>query len=267
HQDAFLRPRLNACCRFSQRTFAGPPGNGRDAPIPAVRANTIDRLKSTQTRPSRPRQWVIGSARKRSFAPDSPLCGNRRLGQFVEQRLGLFEIGGVEAFGEPAEDWGEEGERLLRPALLSAQAGEARCGAQFPGLRVLPARDVDALLDGGLGLAGRPGAGEQGLAPEPIKLRFKRRSSRLLDRLQPGGDRRKHRFGLADRQLRIGLQRQQDMLARPKTVTVYSFANLGQPLLAFAGDAERPSVRAKGERVPLRDALLLADPQSPFPHS
>jgi hypothetical protein len=36
HQDAFLRPRLNACCRFSQRTFATPPGNRRDAPIPAV---------------------------------------------------------------------------------------------------------------------------------------------------------------------------------------------------------------------------------------
>src|SRR6516165_4910128 len=32
----------------------------------------------------------------------SPLRGNRMLGQFVEQRLGLFEIGGVEAFGEPA---------------------------------------------------------------------------------------------------------------------------------------------------------------------
>jgi hypothetical protein len=32
----------------------------------------------------------------------SPLRGNRRLSQFVEQRLGLFEIGGVEAFGKPA---------------------------------------------------------------------------------------------------------------------------------------------------------------------
>ena len=117
--------------------------------------------------------------------------------------------------------------------------------------------------DGRLGLAHRPGAGEQGLAPEPIELRFKRRSPRLFDRLQPGGDRRKRRFGFADRQLRIGLQRQQHMLAHPKTVAVHPLANLGQPLLAFAGDAERPSVRAKGKRVILRDALLLADPQSP----
>ena len=101
------------------------------------------------------------------------------------------------------------------PALLSAQAGEAHCGAQFPGLRVLPARDVDGLLDGRLGLAHRAGAGEQGLAPEPMELGFKRRSPRLFDRLQPGGDRRKRRFGLADRQLRIGLQRQQHILEHP----------------------------------------------------
>src|SRR6516165_6034719 len=64
---------------------------------------------------------------------------------------------------------------LLRPSLLSAQAGEAHRTTQFPGLRVLPARGVDALLDGRLGPAHRPGAGEQSLALEAIKLRFKRR--------------------------------------------------------------------------------------------
>jgi len=59
----------------------------------------------------------------RPFASGSPLCGNRRLGQFVEQRLGVLEVGRVEAFGKPAEDRGEQGDRLLLPALLSAQAG------------------------------------------------------------------------------------------------------------------------------------------------
>src|SRR6516162_1758056 len=33
--------------------------------------------------------------------------------QFVEQRLGLFQIGGVEALGEPAVDLGEHGARLV----------------------------------------------------------------------------------------------------------------------------------------------------------
>jgi hypothetical protein len=78
----------------------------------------------------------------------SPFRGNRRLSELVEQRLGLFEIGGIEAFGKPAEDWGEQCHRLLRPAPLSPQAGEADRTAQFPGLRVLPTRDVDAFLSG-----------------------------------------------------------------------------------------------------------------------
>jgi hypothetical protein len=104
---------------------------------------------------------------ERSDEAISPLGGNRRLSQVGEEGAGGLQIGNVEAFGEPTEDRGEQGDRLLRPALLPAQAGEARCGAQFPGLRVLPARAVDGLLDGRLGLAHRPGAGERGLAPQP----------------------------------------------------------------------------------------------------
>jgi hypothetical protein len=78
----------------------------------------------------------------------SPLRGNRRLSQFVEQRLGLFEIGGIEPLGKPAVDWGEQRHRLFAPALLAAQAGEARRAEQFPGLRVLPSRHADAFLEG-----------------------------------------------------------------------------------------------------------------------
>ena len=47
HEDAFPRPTLNARCRFSQETFAGKRGNGRDAPTPAVRPTTASRLRST----------------------------------------------------------------------------------------------------------------------------------------------------------------------------------------------------------------------------
>ena len=94
-----------------------------------------------------------------------------------------------------------------------------------------------------------------------MELGFKRRrSSRLFDRLQPSGGRRERRFGLAARQLRIGLQGQQYMLVHPKTVAVQPFSNLGQPLLAFAGRAESHAFHAKGDRVVLRDAVLLADP-------
>ena len=122
-----------------------------------------------------------------------------------------------EAFCEPAEDKGEQGHRVFAPAPPAAQAGEACRAAQFPGLCVLPARYVHGLLHGRLGVARRPST-EQGLAPEPMELGFKRRrSSRLFDRLQPSGGRRERRFGLAARQLRIGLEGQQYMLVYPKT--------------------------------------------------
>ena len=43
HEDAFPRPRLSARCRFSQRTFAGPRGNGRDAPTTVIRRAASNR--------------------------------------------------------------------------------------------------------------------------------------------------------------------------------------------------------------------------------
>ena len=36
HEDAFLRPRLNARYRFSKGTLAGTRGNGREAPLTAI---------------------------------------------------------------------------------------------------------------------------------------------------------------------------------------------------------------------------------------
>jgi hypothetical protein len=43
---------LNARSRFSQRTFAGAHGNGRDAPIPDLPALTPEREGSIQSCPS-----------------------------------------------------------------------------------------------------------------------------------------------------------------------------------------------------------------------
>ena len=47
HEERFPLPSARGRCRFGQRTFARSSGNERDAPTPAVRAKTIDRLKST----------------------------------------------------------------------------------------------------------------------------------------------------------------------------------------------------------------------------
>ena len=43
HEAAFPRPRLSARNRFGQATFTGTRGNGREAPIPAVRRDERNR--------------------------------------------------------------------------------------------------------------------------------------------------------------------------------------------------------------------------------
>jgi hypothetical protein len=112
---------------------------------------------------------------RREFWPPSatsPIAVRRQACFF---RAGGVEVqvGEVESFGEPAVD------RAARPplaaALLLADTGEARSTAQFPGLRVLSACDVDALLQGKLGLTET--AGEQWLSPEPMELHTRQMKS------------------------------------------------------------------------------------------
>src|SRR5215469_1518681 len=52
-------------------------------------------------------------------------------GQFLEQRLSLFQIGGIKPFGEPAVNCGEHRARLIAAALLHKQARQAGRCAQF----------------------------------------------------------------------------------------------------------------------------------------
>jgi|GEM_PF-6798781 hypothetical protein len=55
------------------------------------------------------------------------LCGCSALvfwRKFVEQRFRVFQIGGVEAFGEPVVDFGEYRARPAATTLLCEQAGE-----------------------------------------------------------------------------------------------------------------------------------------------
>ena len=64
----------------------------------------------------------------RHFEPDTYLRRGFESGgvfEVVEEGAGGPQAGGVETFGKPGVDWGEQGDRLLLPALLSAQAGEA----------------------------------------------------------------------------------------------------------------------------------------------
>src|SRR6266478_3418466 len=61
----------------------------------------------------------------------------RLLVQFVEQRLGFLQVGGVEALGEPVVDFGEHRARLAALALFCEQPRQAHRCAQLQYLRAL----------------------------------------------------------------------------------------------------------------------------------
>ena len=51
--------------------------------------------------------------------------------QLIEQRLRLLQVGGVESFGKPATDWGDEVAGFGAPTLLASQPAEVADGAQL----------------------------------------------------------------------------------------------------------------------------------------
>ena len=59
------------------------------------------------------------------------ICGSRLSRQFVEQCLGLLQIGHIKTLREPAVDGGEQFAGLLGLALIAPQAGHAHRRAQF----------------------------------------------------------------------------------------------------------------------------------------
>src|ERR671918_1919043 len=73
-------------------------------------------------------------------------------GKLLEQRLGVLQVGGVEALGEPAVDRREQVVGLGAPALVAPEPRQAGRGAQLPGLRLLMPGDVESALEGNAGL-------------------------------------------------------------------------------------------------------------------
>ena len=63
----------------------------------------------------------------------------------VAMRFCDFEVGRVEALGQPVRDRLEEGHGICGTALIAQQPGEARGVGQFPGEGTLPARPIERL--------------------------------------------------------------------------------------------------------------------------
>src|SRR5215472_3491514 len=92
-----------------------------------------------------------GATRRSSPSGAPGIAGARGVlrlsSQLFQQRLGLLQVGGVKALGEPAIDRRQQVVSFGALALLLPQATETRGGAQFPGFRTLVLGDRHGVLE------------------------------------------------------------------------------------------------------------------------
>ena len=81
--------------------------------------------------------------------------------QLLQQRLGLLEVSGVKALGEPAVDRGQQLVGLGALALVLPQAAQTHRRPQLQRFRLLAAGNVEGLLKTGFRLIAAP----RGLLP------------------------------------------------------------------------------------------------------
>jgi hypothetical protein len=73
-------------------------------------------------------------------------------GQFVQQRLGVLQISGVETCREPPVNWCQEVRGFLALPLALPQASEARGSAEFPQFSALVLGDCHGVVEAGFGI-------------------------------------------------------------------------------------------------------------------
>src|SRR5215475_2867849 len=96
------------------------PGGKLPVPSKAGSAEAVNRVLRTT--------WPKSVTHLEVSTSHRTQCVNSCLCQFLQQRLGLLEVGGVKAFGEPAVDWRQQGMRFGAHALLLPEATEAHGG-------------------------------------------------------------------------------------------------------------------------------------------
>ena len=168
--------------------------------------------------------------------------------QLVEQRLGVFQVGGVEAFGEPVVDFGEHRARLVATTLLwrAAARGSSSRAAPKPFACIFWASAI-ASRKVGLGQFGLAkfepqfSTAGQRIGPEDEFLGV--RLERLLD-----GD--ESVVDLAVEGLGLGQTREMDRDSRPASGLGQAGQALADQRDAFTRAAElrpRPAERRAGQ--------------------
>ena len=118
--------------------------------------------------------------------------------ELIEKSLRLFQIGRIEAFGEPLVDGSEEVARFHGAALITTEPGETHGGAQLPYFCALPPRHSQRALKTGFCLALLVTAvGNQPLTSEPVQLGFEPSLARPISQLLSSGQRVQRLLALA----------------------------------------------------------------------
>src|SRR5438132_986995 len=155
---------------------------GRTRPDQLIRHDRARSAPSPRSWPAR--HWIWSPPLPNTATLQYPLPPPSSSAKLVQQRLCLFQIGGVEAFGEPAVDRREEVAGFVAPILIAAEPGEADGGAQFPELGLLLHGDAQGFVIHLLGGLGMP-LPQQQLAFVPVQLRCELALACSFDDPQP----------------------------------------------------------------------------------
>src|SRR5262245_6680228 len=97
-------------------------------------------------------QWVMNT--HRALLGSKGVSTGVALRQRVQQCLGLLQVSGVKALGEPVIHWGEQVMGLLAFALLLPEASETASSAEFPRFRRLILGYRHGVMETGFGFCG-----------------------------------------------------------------------------------------------------------------
>src|SRR5215469_7136628 len=124
----------------TKMSFAPSRANARAMPRPMPRAPPVMNAVFPSMRSMTHLQDVpIGATAQKS----TPCCRSLLVPQLVEQSLGVLQVGGVKALGEPVVDIAEHCARLVTAPSVAQQACEAGGRAQLKRFRALTACDFD----------------------------------------------------------------------------------------------------------------------------
>ena len=125
---------------------------GGEADVISTITDIADGMSEVGGTPDLP--WTCPECRFLAISGNTVSCDHvfaltqTRSFELVQQDLGLLQVGGVEALGEPAVDRGEEITGLICFTLRLPQTGQRRCRAELQRFRFLMARGGQSSREG-----------------------------------------------------------------------------------------------------------------------